>query len=68
MADRLEDAIDGLEDAARRLRQEDLAAEAAAELIERCARLAAEAAEALERRMRSEPADAVEDQLRLGSP
>ena len=67
VADRLQDAVDGLEDAARRLREEDLDGEAAAELVERCARLAGEAAEALERRLRAEPGGGAEDQLRLGS-
>ena len=66
MADRLEAAVAELEDAARRLREEDLDADAAAELVERCARLAAEASEALERRMRVEPAAGFDDQLRLG--
>ena len=67
MADRLEAAVAELEEAARRLRDEDLDADAAAELVERCARLAGEAAEALERRMRVEPAAGSDDQLRLGS-
>ncbi len=68
MADRLEEAVEALEDAARRLREDDLAPDAAAELVERCARLAGEAAEALERRMRAEPAGGYDHQLRLGSP
>ena len=66
MADRLEAAVAELEDAARRLREEDLDGDAAAELVERCARLAAEAAEALERRIRVEPSPGFDDQLRLG--
>ncbi len=68
MAERLDEAVEGLEDAARRLREHDLDANAAAELVESCARLAGEAAEALERRMRTEPAGGYDDQLRLGSP
>ena len=68
VADRLQEAVEDLEDAARRLREDDLDADAAAELVERCARLAGEAAEALERRMRSEPGDGAEDQLRLDGP
>ena len=68
MADALQDAVEGLEDAARRLRGDDLDANAAAELVERCARLAGEAAEALERRMRTEPVGGDDDQLRLGGP
>ena len=68
MADRLEQVVEDLEGAARRLREDDLDGGAAAELVERCARLAAEAAEALERRLRSEPAGPGDDQLRLGSP
>jgi hypothetical protein len=67
MADRLEAAVAELEDAARRLREEDLDGDAAAELVERCARLAAEAAEALERRMRAEPAAGFDDQMRMES-
>ena len=68
VADRLEDAVVGLEDAARRLREDDLDGNAAAELVERCARLAGEAAEALERRLRSEPGDGADEQLRLENP
>ncbi len=68
MADRLEAVVGYLEDAARRLREEELGADAAAELVERCARLAAEAAEALERRMRAEATTGIDDQLRLESP
>ena len=68
MADRLEGVVDDLEDAARRLREDDLDGDQAAELVERCARLAAEAAEALERRLRTEPAAGDDDQLRLESP
>ena len=68
MADRLEAAVAELEEAARRLRDEELDADGAAELVERCARLAAEAAEALERRTRFEPATADDDQLRLQGP
>ena len=67
MPDRLEDTVADLEAAARRLREEDLDATAAAELVELCARLAAEAADALDRRMRSEPPAPDEDQLRLES-
>ncbi len=66
MVDRLEAAVAELEDAARRLREDDLDGDAAAELVERCARLAAETADALERRMRAEPAAGFDDQLRLG--
>jgi hypothetical protein len=68
MPDRLEQLVEDLEEAARRLREEALDGDAAAELVERCARLAAEAAEALERRMRAEPASGFDDQLRLESP
>ncbi len=68
MADSLQAAVEGLEEAARRLRANDLDADAAAELVERSARLAAEAAEALDRRMRAEPAAGDDDQLRLESP
>ena len=68
MADRLEQLVEDLEAAARRLREGELDGDAAAELVERCARLAAEAAEALERRMRTEPAAGFDDQLRLESP
>ncbi len=68
MADRLEEAVAGLEDAARRLRAGDLDPDAAAELVERSAHLAAEAAEALDRRLRTEPEAGVEDQLRLQGP
>ena len=67
MADRLEEVVEDLEDAARRLREDDLDGDAAAELVERCARLAAEAVEALERRVRTEPAGGFDDQLRLDS-
>ncbi len=68
MADRLEQVIEELEDAARRLREGQVDGDAAAELVERCARLASEATEALERRMRAEPASGFDDQLRLESP
>ncbi len=68
MADpRLEQAVERLEEAARRLRAEDLSTEAAAELVERCAQLAGEAAAELDRLVRSaEPASGAEDQLRMG--
>ena len=65
MADSLEVTVAELEELARRLREEELDPDAAAELVERCARLAAEAAEALERRVRAEPAGGFDDQLRL---
>ena len=68
MVDRLEEVVGDLGEAARRLREDDLDGDAAAELVERCARLATEAAEALERRMRTEPMAGSDDQLRLGSP
>lgn len=66
MADaRLVQAAEELESAAGRLRADDLSGEAAAELVERCARLAAEAADQLDRLVRAEPATDAEDQLRL---
>ena len=68
MADRLEGVVEDLEAAARSLREDDLDGDAAAELVERCARLASEAAEALDRRMRAEPAGGLDDQLRLETP
>lgn len=67
MADeRLAQTIEELEAAAGRLRAGNLPSEAAAELVERCARLAAEAADQLDRLVRAEPATGGEDQLRLG--
>jgi exonuclease VII small subunit len=50
MSDELDAAIDELERAAGRLRSGDLDAEEAAELVERCAQLAAQAGSALDRR------------------
>ncbi len=51
-SERLEEATERLERAATRLRDGDLDPEAAAALVEDCARLAAEAAAELERRVR----------------
>ncbi len=51
--DPLEQISSRLDDAAARLRAEDLDAAAAAELIDECARLASEAASELDRRVRS---------------
>lgn len=48
----LEELTERLERAARRLRDGELEPEAAAALVEDCARLASEAAAALERRVR----------------
>ncbi len=51
-SERLEEMTERLERAATRLRDGDLDPEAAAALVEDCARLAAEAAAELERRVR----------------
>jgi len=51
-SERLEEMTERLERAATRLRDGDLEPEAAAALVEDCARLAAEAAAELERRVR----------------
>lgn len=65
----LEPLIDRLERAAERLRAGELPPERAAELVEECARLAAEAANELEREVRAADVHvASDDQLRLGNP
>jgi hypothetical protein len=63
----LEPLIVRLERSAARLRAGDLPAEQAAELVEECARLAAEAANELDREVRAADVHVgAEDQLRLG--
>ncbi len=70
MADaRLDVLVARLEAAAGELRGGDLSADRAAELVEECARLAAEAANELDREMRaSDVSVAPDDQMRLDSP
>jgi len=53
MTDELHDLTDRLERTAARLREEELAPEEAAGLVEECARLAGEAAIELDRRVRA---------------
>ena len=66
MADqRLEQTVERLETAARRLRAEDLSTEDAAGIVESCAQLAAEAATELDRLVRSAEPSGAEDQLRI---
>jgi hypothetical protein len=55
--DDLQELTDRLRDAAARLRDDSLSAEDAAELIETCARLAAEAGGELDRRSRAAAGD-----------
>jgi hypothetical protein len=55
--DDLQELTDRLRDAAARLRDDSLSAEDAAELIETCARLAAEAGAELDRRSRAAAGD-----------
>jgi hypothetical protein len=55
--DDLQELTDRLRDAAARLRDDTLSAEDAAELIETCARLAAEAGAELDRRSRAAAGD-----------
>lgn len=57
--------MERLEAAAHRLRAEILSTEDAAELVERCAQLAAEAATELDRLVRSAEPSGSEDQLRI---
>jgi hypothetical protein len=59
--DALADLTRRLEAAAERLRREDLAPDAAAELVDECARVATEAAAELDRRARAaaDPSEAV---------
>jgi hypothetical protein len=54
--DKLDDLTERLEDAAARLRGGELSPEAAATLVEECARLAAEAGTELDRLGREQPA------------
>ena len=49
MSDELDAAVEELERAAARLRSDDIEPEEAAELVERCAQLAAQAGAALDR-------------------
>ena len=65
MAERLEQTVERLEAAARRLRAEDLSTEEAAAVVESCAQLAAEAATELDRLVRSAEPSGAEDQLRI---
>ena len=66
MADqRLEQTVERLEAAAHRLRTDDLSTEDAAQLVESCAQLAAEAATELDRLVRSAEPSGAEDQLRI---
>ena len=63
----LQSLIGRLEGAAERLRAEDLPAREAAALVEECARVAAEAANELDREVRAADVHvASDDQLRLG--
>jgi hypothetical protein len=55
-SDQLDDLTARLQDAAARLRAEDVTPEAAAALVDECARLAAEAGAELERQARAEGA------------
>jgi hypothetical protein len=57
VSDRLEELTAALEDGAARLRRDELDAEAAATLVEECARLAGDAAAELERRTRAAAVD-----------
>jgi hypothetical protein len=57
VSDRLAELTAALEDGATRLRGDDLDAEAAANLVEECARLAGDAAAELERRARAAAID-----------
>ena len=59
----LDDLIDGLEQAAARLRSGDLEPEAAASVVDDCARLAARAAAELEREARAVEAPPGQDTL-----
>jgi hypothetical protein len=62
MTDRLTDLTSQLEQAAARLRTEHLSADEAADLVEDCARIAADAAAALEREARAPAGEAVPGQ------
>jgi hypothetical protein len=70
MADaRLDELVARLEAAAGELRGGELSADRAAELVEECARLAAETANELDREMRAADVSvAPDDQMRLDSP
>jgi exonuclease VII small subunit len=59
----LEEAVAELERAAARLRAEDIEPEEAAELVERCAQLAARAGAALDRRAAEPPDEAGQERL-----
>jgi hypothetical protein len=67
MADgaRLTEISQRLEDAARRLREEELDGEHATQLASECAELASEAAAAVDRLARAEPTDAPPGQEEL---
>ena len=67
MADpRLEQAVEHLEAAARRLRTEELSPEDAAALVESCAQLATQAATEVDRLVRgAERSGSADDQLRM---
>ena len=62
----LDDLVERLEQAAAELRAGDLAPERAAALVDECARLAAEAASALDREVRASEHAGPGGQLELG--